>query len=603
MCGVAGFFDKKRALDGLRRRQLIERMIERIEHRGRDGRGFYADERVALGHVRLSILDTTERGAQPFYSDDLLQVLSYNGEIYNFREINNSLLRERQMHSACDTETLLCTWQIEGEEALKRFKGMFAFSLYDAKNATIVLAVDRFGIKPLYYVDTPDWFAWASEAKALLALPGVRAKPREDAFSEYFVFRQISGGATLFEGIKKLEPAELLRYDLGAQRFATRRFWDIRNETIRPSEKPQDELLGLLRGSVREHLVSDATVGAQLSGGVDSSLVTALASKEKKGLHTFSIGLADEGWNEFRFSRKVAESCGTTHHEILFSEEDFCDLLPELTYYNDEPISHSHSIPMFLLAKEARSFGKVLLSGEGADEVFFGYTRYVRLARLPKPTDEDILFINAFMRPRDARRILSRFESECATERRRALLVETRDIHWTQRVSHYEFLTYLPSLLLRQDKMGMAANLENRVPFLDHQLAAFGFFLTPRYKISTQDAKLLLKEIAGAMLPREGVYRPKVGFGLPIGEWLRNPHGLGRYLHLLREGRRAFLNHAAVEALIEEHLRGEDRTEQLWMLITLELWTRIFIDGENAKTLSGDSDSALACGNNLRGFH
>ena len=344
----------------------------------------------------------------------------------------------------------------------------------------------------------------------------------------------------------------------------------------------ENVLLKKLERSVYEHLLADVPVGVQLSGGVDSSLVVALASRHKKDLNTFSIGLADQDWNEFEYSRIVAKQYGTIHHELVFTEEDFCRELPRLTYFHDEPISHSHSVPMFLLAQDARKDVKVLLSGEGADEAFFGYRRYLDLYKQP-PNQGGIIFSNAFGKTDIIKKVLSiTYDPVAALSYRESILADAVKLSWVDQVSYYDLRTYLPPLLLRQDKMGMAANLENRVPFLDYQLVEFGFSLPEACKINAKDNKILLKKIACQFLPEPLIYRRKCGFAQPLGAWLKNKEGFGAYLKFFNKQneRRAFLNYDFIRNLIAEHsIGGADHTEILWTLIGLELWLRIFIDG------------------------
>jgi len=581
MCGIVGFVDKTNKLKETDKQALVERMVERISHRGGDDKGTYSTNGVAIGHARLSILDLSKNGAQPFFNRDKTIVLSYNGEIYNYQAVNRTLKEKNYpLQSNCDTETLLYAFIDEGDGCLTKLNGMFAFSIYDAKASAITLAVDRFSIKPLYYIDTPEWFAWSSEVKSLLLLTGFRAELNESKLSEYFLFRQVSGEETLFKHIHRLLPAQVLTYKITSDTVEKHIYWRLekKNFGIIDFEKV---LLEKLDRSVSEHLLADVPVGVQLSGGVDSSLVTALASRYKKDLNTFSIGLKDESWNEFRYSRVVAEKYHTIHHELIFSEDDFVRALPGLTYFQDEPISHSHSVPMYLLAKEAREYVKVLLSGEGADEVFFGYQRYQRLfGRGARP--DDIILSNAFGKSDLIKKIsASPYDEAEVIRQRRSILDPFSGLAWVDQVSYYDVQTYLPSLLLRQDKMGMAATLENRVPFLDYTLVEFGFSLPERLKINTEENKILLKRVTEKYIPRELIYRRKCGFGQPIAAWLRNPKGLGVLLDMLiKYPRRSFLNYAAIHELITEHRnKSADYTEMLWTLINLELWLRIFIDG------------------------
>ncbi len=579
MCGILGFVDKRDALSHSERERVIKAMVSTIEHRGRDGSGTFVEGKVALGNVRLSILDLTSAAAQPFSDESGSFILSYNGELYNYRALNAELEKTHRLRSSSDTETLLYRYIDDPDGYLSQLQGMFGFSLFDKERRRLVLAVDRFSIKPLYYIDTPEWFAWSSEVKAFRELPGFSASLAREHMSEFVQFRQVAGAQTLFSGVRRVLPAEELRFDLVTSRLSARRYWHLSAVSTPPDG--QAALRSLLTRSVEEHLLSDVPVGLQLSGGVDSSLVAALAVHAKPGLHTYSIGLLEKEWNEFPYSRAVAKDLGTVHHELLFTEEDFCRALPLLTYMHDEPISHSHSVPMHLLAKRARQDVKVLLSGEGADEVFLGYKRYPALLA-KRLSERDVVYSNAFVGEAEAKSIVRDFDSDTSTRSRYELLREAGDSDDGRRLSYYDLMTYLPPLLMRQDKMGMAANLENRVPFLDHRVVEFGYSLPRERKVQGSEAKVLLKEIAAEVLPRELVYRPKCGFGQPVAAWLKNPRGLRRYLRLFDDGAvPEAIEYEALRQAADEHARGvREHTELLWTLINFELWMRICVRGE-----------------------
>jgi asparagine synthase (glutamine-hydrolysing) len=578
MCGTIGFVDKCGAFGDGEKKALIGRMIDSIEHRGRDGACYFIDGPVVIGNVRLSILDTSARGAQPFFDASHQVVVSYNGEIYNYHDVNRLLEKRYDFRSSCDTETLVYAYRDDPEGFLDGLFGMFAFSLLDRSRKKLVLAADRFAIKPLYYIDTNEWFAWSSEAKSLFELPGFKAELLADALSEHMVFRHVAGARTLFKNVKRVLPRQMISYDVKSGARSEKTYWEP--GTYKTGWKnDRMEFLNLLGRSVAEHLLADVPVGLQLSGGIDSSLVTAMASRGKRGLHTYSIGLEDCAWNEFRYSRKVAEQFRTQHHELIFTEHEFARLLPILTYYHDEPLSHSHSIPMYILANRARKDVKALLSGEGADEIFLGYNRHQKLFASGEPDEGAILLSTAFNSIKDAASVLTCFDqSDEAFSYRWSALRAAKGQDAGRRVSDYDTLTYLTPLLLRQDKMGMAANLENRVPFLDHRVVEFGYSLPCARKLG-MSGKNILKEIASEFLPKDLVYRPKCGFGQPISEWLKNQEGLGSYLRLFRNGvGPTYIQYEAAQSLAAEHARGRaDHGDLLWTLLTLEVWMRIFV--------------------------
>lgn len=591
MCGIVGFIDKKNSLSLNRKKGLIAEMRKIISHRGSDDFGEHIDRNIALGHARLSIIDLSEKGRQPMISTDKNSVISYNGEIYNYKNLNK-LLKSQKFQSSSDTETILNGYEKWNLKLLEKMKGMWAFGFLDKKSNELILSVDRFGIKPLYFINNENWLAFSSEIKALFTLPGVKPKINFKALPEYLTFRTLAGKKTMFENIEKILPSQWMRINLKNFQSRTGFFWEIRKKRLK-QKNHEKELLKIIKNSVADHLIADVPVGIQLSGGVDSGLIAALAAKTKKSqLHSFSIGLSNPDWNEFNYSKEIAEKIKTRHHQLVFNEKDFCQNLPKLTYHMDEPISHPHSVPMYLLAKTARHYVKALLSGEGADEIFGGYRRYEKLFGKKKNNK----FISDLSRFSDEKIMkgLTSLNLKNVDKERIAILKKigsrTDDL---QKTTFLDIKTYLTPLLVRQDKMGMAATLENRVPFLDHELAEFGFSLPRAEKLKNDEntyfrTKPLLKKIASKFIPPESIYRQKCGFGLPISQWLKNPNGLGKYLNLFKnpQPKRPYLRYPAIRKLIKEHLNNEkNHGETLWILINLELWTKIFIDRKNPSTI------------------
>lgn len=585
MCGITGFVDKKNKFARKQRISIIESMLDSIEHRGRDDKGFYADGKIVIGHCRLSILDTSQAGKQPFFSLKKDKVLSYNGEIYNFLKLNEILKNDYKFKSSCDTETLLHAYEKWGIDSLIKLKGMFAFSLYDKNINSFFLAIDRFGIKPLYYLDNDEFFVFSSEIKAILKFPSVKVKINENVIGEQLLYRSISGGLTLIKNIKKLEPAHYFKLNIKTGKKKIKKYYSVKKRLIQEKSIKKD-IVNLLFKSVGEHLIADVPVGLQLSGGVDSSLIAAIATQIKKQrFHTFSIGLKMAGWNEFKYSRQVAKKFKTKHHELYFNEKDFCELLPVLTYYLDEPINHPHSIPMYILSKYARDKVKVLISGEGADEVFFGYKRYAILFKDNSLNEKKIIESSQFLKISEAKKVF-RGQLKNLYSFRKKITIKYKNLF--DKLFYYDMATYLPPLLLRQDKMGMAANIENRVPFLDHEIVEYGYSLPLKYKLAKNETKKIIKEVAAQFFPKELVYRAKIGFGLPISSWLKNSNGLGKYLIFFsgQMAKRLFLDYNYINKVIAEHKSGEkDHGQLLWILISLEIWLQIFIDSKDYKTI------------------
>lgn len=569
MCGIAGVIDKKRATDSRRRERVVRNMLRLMKHRGFDAHGIKSTDNVSIGHTRLSILDLSRRGDQPFSDENLNSALSFNGELYNHDRLRKKYLDDIRINSNSDTATLFeLLKKFPIESVLKKIHGMFAFSFLNNKSSNLVLAIDRFSIKPLYYVNTPEYFAWASEIKAFSALPKHKFQLNKKVIGEYLIFRHVSGPETLFKNIHKLQAGEYLTYNLVNKTIKVKKYYKLQK-----SRCHQDFLENILSSSVKAHLMGDIIAGVQLSGGVDSSLVALFAQKfSKKKLHTFSIGLNDKKWNEFHYSDFIANKLGTNHHKIIFSKKDFVRLLPRIIYHLDVPITHPNTVPMYILAKEARKCTKVLLTGEGADEVFCGYNRYFQ----KNEKDKGLIYSNAFSSPQDVAKI---FKGHISVVNRKKIVRGLNGLKREDKMSFYDIYTYLPHVLLRQDKAGMAANIENRVPFLYTSVVEMGF--NSKTKVGRFGGKTQIKELALKYLPKDLVLRRKCGFGLPISEWLRDKDGLLSHLSNLTKSKviKEFFDVNAIKQLIEEHLVEEvDNSPILFTLISLSMWHDTFIN-------------------------
>jgi asparagine synthase (glutamine-hydrolysing) len=580
MCGILGFVDKKEALSKKDGNRILNEMMNETKYRGHDSTGIYVDNNVYIGHNRLAIIDTSITAKQPYISNEKRTVISYNGEIYNHTELRNMYTSyEYKTHS--DTETLVETYEKGGNKIFEQIRGMFAVSIYSPDTRKIVLSLDRFGIKPLYYINTPDWFAWSSELKVFKHLPGVKFILNDSKLFEHITFRTTTGSETLFKEIYRVNPAEILSFNIQTNRIDVNKY----SYSIENSDLDIDKLLHL---SIGEHVLSDVPVGFQLSGGIDSSLISTLAVKtmSQKSIHSFSIGLKDPSWNEFQYSREVANLIGTNHHEIEFTQDEFCKNLPIAAYHLDEPIVYPNTVAIMMLSKEARRHVKVLLSGEGADEIFGGYLRYLRFNKLS--TSNDILQSNRFCSDEELSYIFVTKDRNIGN--RLAMLDKIDNESVQKKLGSYDIQTFLPSLLLRQDKMGMAHNIENRFPFLDPRLVSAAMNLSDEEKCHDGQNKVYLKRMALKYLPKNIVQRRKCGFGLPISAWLRDQSGLGKYLTMFKNPRvkRNYLNYCSIEKYINEHIsHKKDNSEILWVLICLEIWTRIYIDNSSYKDLWG----------------
>ncbi len=646
MCGIAGIVGARRLAPGDADR--ARRMTDVLAHRGPDEEGFHLDDQAALGHRRLSIVDL-ETGQQPMCNEDRSVWITYNGEVYNHAELRSELEARHRYRTRSDTETLVHAYEQWGERAVDRLRGMFAFAIWDSRRCRLLLVRDRLGIKPLYWALVGDRLVFASEIKAILASGLLAAEPNEERIPELLATRYLSGTETLFRGIHKLLPGHFLRFEDGRVRI--RQYWDLPLEPVAGEQAPRTdaETVGrfrdLLDESVRLRMMSDVPLGVFLSGGIDSSVIAALAARRMdRPLQTFSVAFADRAFNELQYSRQVAEAIGADRHEVVIDEDDFFGALPRLVWHEDEPIAHPSSVPLYFVSRLARERVTVVLTGEGSDELLAGYgkypralwnwrlggayarvvpgairsavagrivpglpsraARYARRSFLAVPhTPEAAFFDNFAALPLAAqRRLLSPRLVTLATGEAayaaslRAFAAASR-LPLLQRVLYADIKTYLVELLMKQDQMSMATSIESRVPFLDHVLVEFAATLPPRWKLSGLTTKRILREAARGLLPREILERPKMGFPVPLGRWLRGPWGdTVRDVLLDRRAReRGLTAPAAVERLLADHRAGRaDATDALWSLLNLELWYRTFVDGQGVQALPAPAAVAAA---------
>lgn len=615
MCGIVGFYRP----EGLQPEDqaLVETAVATLRHRGPDGAGSWSGSRVAFGHARLSIIDLAT-GQQPLFNEDGAVGVILNGEIYNYQDLSRELKAHgHTFRSNADTEVIVHGYEEWGDDVVDHLDGMFAFAVWDGRRQRLLLARDRFGEKPLYYTSLPGeggtlWFA--SEIKALLTSPRVPRALAEEHLDEYLLYRHVIAPGTMFKGIRQVRPGHLLVVE--GDRHRESRYYDDQ-----PSHSSDGgELEALLSASVERRLMSDVNLGTVLSGGIDSSLVSAIASRHRPGLDTFCVGFTDPRFDERPFARAVAGAIGSRHHELVLAPDDIPRELHRLTWANDEPLTHPNSIAMHLVF----SFAKmehgvtVLLSGEGADEVFGGYDWYRSLLRreaairwpgfrlaarlmpghrgevMRRLADPDYpLVANAFATPTAVSRILGR---PCR-------IPETRRAAWPEgRVGldgmfRYDQRTYLPALLQRQDRMSMAAGVEARVVFLSHFLVEWANRLAPSAKVSAQGRKLPLRHLVRQLLPAFALERPKVGFALPLAAWMSSGGDLGDAVAALPSSGSmvgGWCDPVAIQALVKEQSSGQDRTDQLWTLLALEEWGQTFLGATAARVeLPGASSSLL----------
>lgn len=630
MCGIAG----KLSLDGQHSvdPNLIDRMMAAIAHRGPDGQGKYLSGPVGLGQTRLAIIDLST-GDQPMTNERRNIWLVYNGEIYNFKELREELLKRGHIfRSASDTEVIVHAYEEYGPECVKHFRGMFAFALWDDEERVLFLARDRVGIKPLYYVETGNTLLFASEIKSLLCAPEVRREVQPEAVHRFLTFLFLPGDMTLLQGIRKLEPGHYLIAKEG--RISCHQYWDLhfsRSSDRADLQEKCDELEQLVHRTVKDYMISDVPVGVLLSGGVDSTVVLSCAVQEtSKRINTFTIGFAGQEFDDERpFAKLAANRFGTDHHEITISPQDFSGFLPTYVRHMEEPVCEAPAIALHFVSKLARERVKVVLSGEGGDEAFGGYQTYrnlLLLERLKKVAGpfKDLISsgigwmgeVNGFGRFRkygplfktplpnyyfsrvstpfsyfNSRRdeLCTRDFLQCANGENEKLIAnlfkqvdgQTVGQPELNRMLYVDTKTWLPDdLLVKADKMTMANSLELRVPLLDHPLLEFAAGLPPSFKVKGWITKRILKEAFKNRIPREVIERRKTGLPVPLERWMRDD--LKGYVNeILLDHRtlgRGYFRGDAIERLLQRNAGRGALMKEVFALLTLELWHREFLD-------------------------
>jgi asparagine synthase (glutamine-hydrolysing) len=611
-----------------------------LAHRGPDESGFYTDDHAFLGHRRLSIIDLST-GQQPIANEDASRWIIYNGETFNHADVRPDLeAAGHRYKSHSDTETILHAYEEYGPECLKKFRGMFAFVIWDSSQKTLFCARDRLGIKPLYYFLNDSLFLFASEIKALLEHPAVRAELDETKLSEYLAFGYLSSDETLFRGIRKLMPGHHMTLQVRDGRIHHRieQYWDVPVQPSREEHGEEEwiaECRRRLEETVRMRLMSDVPLGVFLSGGLDSSSIAALMKRMVAGpLQTFSVGYGERRYSELGFARQVADHIGSEHHEVLVGMEDFFNALPKLVWHEDEPITWPSSVSLYFVSKLASERVKVVLTGEGSDELFGGYARYKHYLFnqrwlpyyrwLPEGVRSGLRhqvatssMLSATLRRKLQHTfvglgedlpslLLDNFYCAFSSAAQQSLLqhpsssspydnyvryyASSEGAQALQRLLYADQKTYLVELLMKQDQMSMACSIESRVPLLDHTFVEFAARVPANMKLRGS-GKYIIKKAVEDLLPHEIIYRRKMGFPTPIRQWLREPGAQGIY-DLLRDRDGLLLeyvNPRSLDELIESHQQGRvDCTDRLWRLLNLQVWGDVFITGRRTA-----SDSLL----------
>lgn len=626
MCGICG----KISLSGHVEETLLKKMTSCLSHRGPDDEGFYLKNNIGLGHRRLSIIDLSPLARQPMSNEDETIWIVFNGEIYNFLELRKDLIgRGHLFRSRSDTETVLHLYEDYGTECLKYLRGMFAFAIWDEKVQSLFLARDRIGKKPLYYLHSSDTFCFASEIKSILQDKTFEKIPDFTAIHHYLTYQDVPSPWTAFKNIKKLPPSHYLIYKNG--KVTIKRYWKISYlpKHTMPVNELKKEILERLKEAVRIRLISDVPLGAFLSGGIDSSAVVAIMSEVmNKPVKTFSIGFKEDTYNELKYAQVVAKKFKTEHTEFII-EPKALDIIDKLIWHYNEPFADSSAIPTYYVSKLAREHVTVILNGDGGDENFAGYGRYVAnqisiwMHRiLPSSIAKLILPVISLMphgkTPNNFFWRLKRFLGEYIKS------PEMRNAHWLchftsdmkkelytddffrqvsstdsfelifdkykeaeadnflDKTLYADVMMYLPDdLLVKVDIASMANSLEARSPFLDHEFMEFVARIPSDLKLNSSITKYILKETLKGILPDEVLYREKMGFGVPIDHWFRNELRDMAYDIILSEKAisRGYFKKETIKRILDEHMSNKwNWHNHIWNLLMLELWHRMFID-------------------------
>jgi len=636
MCGINGIAFSKRS-GRMAERRVIESMRDVLRHRGPDDDGILLDGPVGLGHRRLSIVDVGG-GRQPISNEDNTIHIIYNGEIYNHADYREPLEASGHVYRThCDTETIVHLYEEHGRDCVQSLRGMFAFAIWDQRKQELFIARDRLGVKPLYYFHAADGSLYfASEIKALFAAGALKPELNYRALPDYLANHATSGEETLFTGVKRLLPGHTLLWRDGA--LDIERYWDVSfqgNETKRSRREYIEQWKDLFAQSVRLRLMADVPLGMFLSGGIDSSAIAAMMSgMVDEPIKTFSVAFKEREANELEYARLVADAFKTDHHEVIIDPADFFAYLPKLIWHEDEPLAHPSSVALYFVSELASQHVKVVLTGEGSDEMLGGYERYYKtifnlalggayhklpaepVRRLVKrsieqlslsskarqklrrtflylPADIETLYFDNFavftraMQPElltaEARERIGAIDPYREMNR----YFESTDADsLLDRMLYTDTKTYLHELLMKQDQMSMAASVESRVPFLDHKLVEFTAQLPEQMKLRRGwTTKYILREAMKNVLPAPILKRSKMGFPVPVGKWFRGDfrNVIDEYVLSERAFARGIFSPDYVSKLVAEHLAGVNHSERLWSLVNFEMWQRQFIDGEQGQ--------------------
>jgi asparagine synthase (glutamine-hydrolysing) len=594
MCGIAGFFNLTAPESTPADEDIVAGQIASLRYRGPDAAGFWIRPGVALGHARLSIIDVSDTANQPMHSADGTVSVVFNGEIYNFQEVRRELeALGRQFRTRSDTEVIVEGFAEWGIDVVQHLRGMFAIALYDAKADRLILMRDRIGKKPLYYAVKDGLLIFASEIKGVLKHPVMKRRENLEAIHKYLTFQYIPVPLTGFEGIFKLPPAHVLIAERGKS-ISLRQYFALPAPSTIGPERPEavlcQELTERLMEATRLRMIADVPIGAFLSGGVDSSAVVAMmATLSPTPIKTFTIGFDEQVYDERVFAKMVAERYGTDHHEYTVRPDGMA-IIQDIVYHYGEPYADSSAIPTYYVSKIAREHVTVVLNGDGGDESFLGYPRYQHLRAyeqanaISRYQPKSRIYENSVAYFYDAEKLslygprLRPYLVHSALDRLDPLMDAASSL--AHGAAWADTHSYLPdNLNTKVDVASMACSLEARSPLLDQELMAWAARIPEHQRFPGKETKGLFKKALEPFLPHDLLYRPKMGFGVPIDQWLRNDMRDFAYDTLLAaKADRGLFDLKAVRRLLDAHMSGENWANRIWCLLMLELWFQMWID-------------------------
>ena len=604
MCGIAGIITKKENKD-----EIIKKMSERIKHRGPDGEGYYIDEEIALAHRRLSIIDL-ETGNQPMYNENQNLVIVYNGEIYNFIELRDILEEKGHIFKTqSDTEVLVHGFEEWKYELPKHLRGMFAFAIYDKNIKELFLARDNFGIKPLYYYKTNETFMFASEIKAFLDVEDFKKELNENILKAYLEFSFVPTNETFFKGVHRLDAGSYLIYK--DNNITINKYFKLDfKENHKTFEEAVESIKTVMEESVEKHLLSDVEVGSFLSSGIDSSYIVSLAKPNK----TYTVGYDLEKYDEIKYAKELAEKLEINNTSKIITKEEYLENLEKIMYYLDEPTSDPAAISLYFVAKLASQDVKVVLSGEGADEFFGGYNYYRKdvdwgfynklpyfirhtisniakflpefkginfLIRRGEKLENHYIGVNRNFSNKMANKILNKKYDLNGVDVTKDIYDEYKNYTEIEQMQAIDINFWLmKDILLKADRMTMASSLEGRVPFIDIEVFKVGASLPIDYKVTKENTKVALRAAAKNVIPTKAYEKKKLGFPVPIREWLKSPSFYEEVERTLNNATsKKYFNNKLINKLLEQHKIGKkDNYRKIWTIYCFLKWYEVYFE-------------------------